>query len=131
MPIADPRPFTTALKRLRDGGATYASLSHLCGAARSTSWFNTLVNSSDPWRHNDPPPRRAIPGLARMFRVSAATVCQWTAIEWYGVGGCALEPQQRAIITAVQSLTSDEVSEVLDVLAEGIMRSTDPDTWLH
>jgi len=63
------RPFTESINALRSKGYRFQDLSVRSDEARSTAWFNNLVNSEDPWAVA-PPSDRTWQGLARLLGIT-------------------------------------------------------------
>ena len=78
------RPFTDRINALRgQQRLRYADLETNANRARSTAWFNNLVNKGT-WAVS-PPPRDTWTDLAALLGTSADDVRQMIAEEWYGV----------------------------------------------
>jgi len=88
-PVSTPlneRPFTALVNRCRRDGLRYEDLDRNSHRARSSAWFNNLVNSyRGPWKVAPPSPE-AWPGLATLLGISEQHVREAIAREWFGVG---------------------------------------------
>lgn len=121
-------PFTDRVNALRGRGLRYADLEARCRRARSTAWFNILVNQGT-WAVN-PPPQSTWKPLAGLLEVSEDTVREMIAEQWYGVSVHdhvsarvkvlaprldALSDQDAALIdNLLQRLTSDGGASAAD-----------------
>lgn len=106
------RPFTQMLRNLRRDGARYQDLVNRSGEARSSSWFNNLLNAPrSPWVVAPPDPE-AWPGLARLLDVSEPHLREAIAQEWYGVGDDSFSTDARRLAEAVEALDEGDRSMV-------------------
>lgn len=97
------RPFTAAVARVRDNGATYGELAHRSDYARSQKWFWDLLNSDDPWVVR-PPGRDQFAGMCTLLGTPSSTLKAWIAEEWYGAKKDKYSPDTLAIAATVASL---------------------------
>lgn len=107
------RPFTHALKGVRDTTGSYADVARRAGYARSTSWLTKLASATEPWSVAHPPTPACLPALARMFGVSEARVREMVAHEWFGVDGLSVSPVAKALARLVDELDQDQVALVV------------------
>lgn len=114
------RPFTTAVRLLRDKGARYNDLASKSFAARSTSWFNKLLNSRDPWVVNPPNPDTLV-GLRILLDVPDQVLRRWIATEWYGIPG-GEQPQRTDSLARSISHLDPEDRTMVEVLAMRLRR---------
>jgi transposase-like protein len=97
------RPFTAAVARVRDNGATYEELAHRSDYARSQKWFWDLLNSDDPWVVR-PPGRDQFAGMCTLLGISSSTLRAWIAAEWYDARKDRYTAETMAIAATVASL---------------------------
>lgn len=102
------RPFTDALNTLRNKGYRFQDLSARSDEARSTAWFNNLVNSDDPWAVA-PPSDRTWPGLAQLLSITEAHVRELITAEWFGVKVSVVPDDTRAFVDLATDLPQGDV----------------------
>lgn len=105
------RPFTDRLMKLRDQGARMIDLERRSLEARSTTWFNKLLRSDDPWVVS-PPTACALHGLAVLFGTSVTNVEAMVATEWYGIEGIRASTEVRAVASQLGALTPADLALV-------------------
>lgn len=102
------RPFTEKVVEVRSRRRLrYSDLANESDDARSSAWFNKLLNHSDPWVVN-PPTRDTFDGLTTLLGVSESTLCQMIAEEWYGVATAEPSARGRSLGPALDQLTDDD-----------------------
>jgi hypothetical protein len=108
-PSIDPRPFTDAVNRLRSDGLRFQDLATRSDEARSTAWFNNLVNNRDPW-YVSPPPKKVWPGLAKLFRSDVGHVRKLIAQEWFQTetASSTVSPRILGLATTLELLSEDD-----------------------
>jgi hypothetical protein len=109
------RPFTALVQVLRGAGYRYQDLSERSYGARSTAWFNNLVNSDDPWRVA-PPPRATWAGLAHLFDVDEGHVQELVAQEWFSIRRSNVTNAVLGMASAINALEPDDL-ELLKQIA--------------
>ena len=109
------RPFTDALNALRSRGYRFQDLSVRSDEARSTAWFNNLVNSDDPWAVA-PPSDRTWPGLAQLLGITEAHLRELIAAEWFGVKASVIPGDTRTFVDLAADLPPRDV-ELLTAIA--------------
>lgn len=78
------RPFTDAVNELRARKKMrFVDLESGCGRARSTAWFNNLING-DVWSVS-PPDVGTFQDLADLLETNEQAVREMIAEEWFGV----------------------------------------------
>lgn len=117
------RPFTHALKGVRDTTGSYADVARRAGYARSTSWLTKLASAREPWSVAHPPTPACLPALARMFGVSEARVREMVAQEWFGVDGLSVGPVAKSLARLVDELDQDQVAMVVVKVANALGES--------
>lgn len=110
------RPFTAALMKLRDAGATYQDLQDRSLDVRSLTWFRAVIVSDTPWAVHPPTPETFC-GLTRLLAVSTTTLRQWIAIEWYGSAQPTLPQDVLRLARRIESLNDPDRSLVDDLVA--------------
>jgi len=105
------RPFTESINALRSKGYRFQDLSVRSDEARSTAWFNNLVNSEDPWAVA-PPSDRTWQGLARLLGITEQHLRELVAAEWFGVKASATPDSTRAIADLLKDLPPRDVELV-------------------
>lgn len=110
-----PRPFTALVEGLRKSGFRYQDLVTRSGEARSSAWFNNLVNGSTPWVVSPPAPD-TWPRLAYLFDIAPNHLQSLIAEEWFGPSTGELTTAQRALLDKVKHL-GDEDLELLGRIA--------------
>ena len=105
------RPFTSKVRGLRARGKRYADLEAGCQRARSTAWFNNLVNSSDPWAVS-PPGDDALDGLATLMGTTRRRVQEMIAEEWYQVRRTDFSPRVHDLASRLDGLSEDDAALV-------------------
>lgn len=110
-----PRPFTDLINALRRDGYRYQDLVNKSGEARSSAWFNNLVNSNDPWVVSPPAPS-TWSGLATLCGVSVDHLKVAIAEEWFAAQGGGVTSRDRGLIDVAKRLR-DEDHEALRRLA--------------
>ncbi len=114
------RPFTAAVARVRDNGATYEELAHRSDCARSQKWFWDLLNSDDPWVVR-PPGRDQFAGMCALLGISPSTLRAWIASEWYDAKKDRYTPETMDIAATVASLDEPNRKTIRD-LAQRLWR---------
>lgn len=105
------RPFTDRINDLRSSGMRYQDLVTHSGEARSSAWFNNLVNGY-PWAVA-PPPESTWQGFARLFKTDTQHVREMIAEEWFGVGSDdSVSERVRGVARALDDMTRDDFSLV-------------------
>lgn len=117
------RPFTHALKGVRDTTGSYADVARRAGYARSTSWLTKLASAREPWSVAHPPTPACLPALARMFGVSEARVREMVAQEWFGVDALSVGPVAKSLARLVDELDQDQVAMVVVKVANALGES--------
>ena len=112
-------PFRDTARKLSLGG-NYARLQVKSDGARSFTWWRNLVEYG-PWGGEygpsvGPPKPDAVPGIAKLFRVSEQRVREMIAEDWFGVNHNA-DVSQRVmrIASALDSLSERDADLVADV----------------
>lgn len=101
--------FTEAIRRLNSNGMTFNRMAAACNFARSTSWFNKLVNYDE----GNPPPPEVLEDLATMMGVSKRRVKEMVAEEWYGVRPDDTVPSHlRGLVAALRGIEQEDVPVV-------------------
>jgi hypothetical protein len=111
-----PRPFTDAVNRKRRQGLRYIDLETESNRARSTAWFNNLVNARTPWKVS-PPSRESFAGLCKLFDVDEALLRQWIAQEWYGSEVAKFSPRVVALARQIDELDQKDAELVAALIA--------------
>ena len=111
-----PRPFSALVEGLRKSGFRYQDLVTRSGEARSSAWFNNLVNGSTPWVVSPPAPD-TWPRLAALFNIEPDHLQSLIAEEWFGPSTGELTTSQRVILDKVKHL-GDEDLELLGHIAK-------------
>lgn len=109
------RPFQAKVNDLRDRGLRYADLEAQSDRARSTAWFNNLVNGG-PWQV-DPPRKNTFERFARLFKTDEAEVRRMISEEWFGIVQTSTSPRVRAIASRLDALDSDDF-ELVEALVQ-------------
>ena len=104
------RPFTSRIIELRRH-MRYTDLENKSNRARSTAWFNNLVNGRSQWNVN-PPPDQTIDDLATLMSTTAEHVRQMIAEEWYGVRTTELSARVRSLAPRLDALNADDAALV-------------------
>ena len=107
MQTSTSRPFTALINALRRDGHRYQDLVNKSNEARSSAWFNNLVNGSDPWAVSPPAPA-AWPGLAALFGVSVDHLKAAIAEEWFGAQDGGLTARERGLVDVSKRLIDDD-----------------------
>ena len=111
-----PRPFTEAVNRRRRQGLRYVDLEAASDRARSTAWFNNLVNAHNPWKVS-PPSRDSFAGLCKLFGVDEGLLRQWIAQEWYGIEVSDLSARVTAFAGPLDELAQSDAELVGALIA--------------
>lgn len=112
------RPFTAAVSRARENGATYEDLATRSGRARSQKWFWDLLNNDDPWVVL-PPGRDQFDGMCALLAVSRATLETWIAAEWYSIKDVVYSPDTIGMAAMISSL-NEENADILKALVKSM-----------
>lgn len=104
-----PRPFTALVEGLRKSGFRYQDLVTGSGEARSSAWFNNLVNGSTPWVVSPPAPD-TWPRLAALFNIEPDHLQSLIAEEWFGPSVGELTTSQRALLDKVKRLSDEDLA---------------------
>ncbi|TRW45592.1 hypothetical protein [Georgenia yuyongxinii] len=113
--LNEQRPFTAAVNALRDLGYRFQDLATGSHDARSTAWFNHLVNAADPWVVS-PPPKDTWVGLARLFKTSETSVREMIAREWFDASPADAVPQRvRPLAFVLDRLSAEDLALVRSV----------------
>ncbi|WP_186814905.1 hypothetical protein [Cellulomonas terrae] len=122
------RPFTALVNALRAKGYRYQDLVNRSGEARSSAWFNNLVNGSTPWIVAPPNPE-TWERLATLFGITEQHLSEAIAVEWFGAAsGSDLEPEVRAVADVVARLSVEDreyVARLAERLAQPVKTLTD------
>ncbi|NJP33730.1 hypothetical protein [Micromonospora thermarum] len=116
------QPFREAAQRAyRRLNNDYIRMQVASDSARSHGWWRNLVEHG-PWAGHSgrtaPPSPEAIPGIAKLFRVTEDQVREMIAADWYGV-----QPDVNVSPRALQLAQAlDELDEADMALAEGLIR---------
>jgi hypothetical protein len=109
----DGRPFSARLHNIRiKNRLRYSDMAARSSDARSSAWFNKLLNWSHPWV-NSPPTRDTFSRLADLLETSEEHVREMIAEEWYGVKSSEVSPRVRRLSARIDEL-SDEDAELLE-----------------
>ncbi len=125
------RPFTEAVNALRAKGYRFQDLSVRSDEARSTAWFNNLVNSNDPWAVA-PPSDRTWPGLAGLLGITEQHLRELVAAEWFDVTATPTSHSTRAIADLLADLPPRDIELVTAVarrLKQGPRHLTPAETF--
>ena len=115
------RPYTAAIARARENGATYEDLARRSGRARSQKWFWDLLNSDDPWTVL-PPGRDKLAGMCTLLGVSRQTLKAWIAAEWYDTKDGEYSLDTIDLAATIASL-NNENTNLLKALAQSMWRT--------
>lgn len=89
----------------------YADLEAKCNRARSTAWFNNLVNKGT-WAVS-PPPKDTWDDLAALLGTSSDDVRHMIAEEWYGVTPAdGLSPRVTSLAKRLDALDEEDAALV-------------------
>ena len=102
------RAFTSRVLALRAAGARYQDLADRSYDARSTAWFNNLVNSHDPWAVSPPSPG-AWPGLSQLLGVTEPRLCEMIAEEWFAVSATDVPSRVRDLVALLSPLSDGDL----------------------
>lgn len=103
------RPFTRRIMEVKDRrGYRYADLEARCNRARSTAWFNNVVNG----RPVSPPTDSTLADLAALLETTERHVAEMVAEEWYGVMVTDHSPRVRALAPRLDALSKDDAALV-------------------
>ena len=117
----DDRPFTGLVNRLRtERGYRYSDLVNKSGEARSSAWFNNLVNAPDPWAVTPPDPD-AWPGLMSLFGITEDHLREAIAEEWFRVRRNEVPSIQPDVLNVIASLDEGDIG-LIRSLAERLKR---------
>ncbi len=105
------RPFTSRIEALRRKGMRFVDLQNGCDEARSSAWFNKLINSSSPWVVS-PPGRDTLAGLSALTGASKRQVREWIAEEWYGVVPTEQSARVRGLAGRLDALGDEDFALV-------------------
>jgi|GEM_PF-1252194 len=108
------RPFTALVNAKRADGYRYQDLVTRSREARSSAWFNNLVNGSSPWVVAPPSPD-TWDGLAGMLGVSERHVRDAIAEEWFGTTSNDVAPEVRALADLVARLEPADRQTLTDL----------------
>lgn len=121
------QPFTRRVRALRSDGLRFQDLVEGSRGARSSAWFNNLVNRGAS--AVSPPPADTWTGLAALFGTDTAHVREMIAEEWFGVRAHDVPDRVRGIAAAVVALSDDDfdlVATLVRRLGETAVSATDP-----
>ena len=118
----DGRPFSQRLEEIKtQRGYRYSDLESEAGRARSSAWFNSLLNSSRPWRVG-PPSNDTIESLAELLETTEEHVRRMIAEEWYGVAQAKQSTRVAGLAQRLDQLSSEDarlVEEIIQRLLKG------------
>jgi hypothetical protein len=97
----------------------YGDLEAGCNRARSTAWFNTLINRGT-WTVS-PPDDSVLDELAHLLGTTRRRVAEMIAEEWYGVATAGLSARVRSLATRIDALDEKDV-----VLVEALIQRLQP-----
>ena len=113
---SSPRPFTDAINRKRaEDGLRFIDLETKSSRARSTAWYNYLVNSTTPWKVN-PPTKDTFTGLRKLLGVSEQVLKNWIAQEWYGSSPDNVSTRVTVLADAIDALSEEDYVMLVAVL---------------
>src|SRR4051812_14542908 len=125
-PFSDARPFSNRVAELRGRGYRYADLEEKSRRARSTAWFNKLMNSSSPWVVS-PPDQGTLEALAELLETTARHVAEMVAQEWYGVKRTEQSPRVAALTPRLDALTKED-AELVESLIQRLQPRTEAES---
>ena len=100
----DGRPFSSRLEEIRRlRGYRFVDLEQVAGRARSSGWFNNLLNGRSPWRVQ-PPSDDTIDDLAHLLETTPTHVREMIAEEWYDVARTEQSGRVRQFVLGIISL---------------------------
>jgi len=88
----------------------YADLEAGSDRARSTAWFNNLVNRGP--EAVSPPTQETFAGFARLFGVTPQDVALMIAEEWYGARQTELSARVRGLAPRLDRLSNEDAALV-------------------
>lgn len=122
----DSRPFSRRLSDIRQQrGYRYADLERVASRARSSGWFNNLLNGRTPWRVQ-PPSDDTLDHMAKLLETTRTHVCEMIAEEWYGVTRTDQSARVAALAPRLDAL-SDADADFVEELVQRLLRGAQPE----
>jgi hypothetical protein len=118
----DGRPFSSRLEEIRRlRGYRFVDLERFAGRARSSGWFNNLLNGRSPWRVQ-PPSDDTIDDLAHLLETTSTHVREMIAEEWYDVGRTEQSGRVAALAPRLDAL-SDEDADFVEQMVQRLLKN--------
>ncbi|MDT3443319.1 MULTISPECIES: hypothetical protein [unclassified Pseudofrankia] len=120
------RPFTERIEDLRRRGYRYADLEAGSDRARSTAWFNKLINFGPD--AVGPPAQDTFAGFAKLLNVTQRDVAVAVAEEWYGVKAADQSRRVRGLAARINALSKAD-SDLVEQLIQRLQPSAKSESW--